>query len=406
MSKHLTPASVRANIPLPAANSQTPANINIGDQLTLTVSDLAFGGEGVCRYEDASNGTSFVIFVPFVIPGEQITLEITELKKQYARGKLIKVLTPSPERVKPRCKNFGICGGCQYQHIEYTAQLRYKHKQIKDIFQRLGGFPESTILPVLTNPSPWNYRNRIMIRSQWDKTIQGLHIGFVRCDCGLVVDVKECAIVEPEINKLIQHVFDNPPPRGGLKVVLRKEPDNWQVGKDSFFQNNFHMLPGMIQTLKDCVANSGVRYLFDVYCGVGFLGIELADQVESFVGIEIDKQAIISAKVNAENHGVKNGEFVTGSAEEILPQLIDRFPAKESCVVLDPPRRGCHPSILTLLKDIKPKQILYVSCHPATLARDLKQLCADGLYTLRQIQPMDMFSQTQHVECAADLRLN
>lgn len=140
MSKHLTPASVRANIPLPVENSKTPANLNVGDQLTLTVDDLAFGGEGVCRLatpgnEETGNAPEyFVIFVPFVIPGETITAEITEIKKQYARAKLLKVLTISPERVKPKCKHFTVCGGCQYQHIEYGAQLRYKHKQISDIF--------------------------------------------------------------------------------------------------------------------------------------------------------------------------------------------------------------------------------------------------------------------------------
>ncbi|MCK9316725.1 MAG: class I SAM-dependent RNA methyltransferase [Verrucomicrobia bacterium] len=399
MSKHLTPASVRANIPLPETATVPTGGINVGDELTLEVCDLAFGGEGVCRVEN------FVIFVPFTIPGEKITAQVTEVKRQYARAKLLKVLEVSPEREKPRCKYYGVCGGCQYQHIQYEAQLKYKHKQISDIFNRLGGFAESKILPVMPNPSPWNYRNRIMIRSQWNKHIQGLHIGFIEHDCGLVVDIEECAIVEPEINRLITHVRQNPPPRGGLKVVLRKEPENWQVGKDSFFQNNFHMLPGMIGALKDCLADSGVRYLYDIYCGVGFLGIELAAQVESFVGIEVDKQAINSARVNAERHGVTKGEFVVGSAEEVLPEYINRYPAGESCVILDPPRRGCHPSILTLLREIRPRQILYVSCHPATLARDLKNLCAEGLYELRQIQPMDMFSQTQHVECAADLRL-
>ncbi len=400
MSKHLTPASVRANIPLPESAEGPPGAVSVGEELTLEVCDLAFGGEGVCRVEN------FVIFVPFTIPGEKITAKVTEVKRQYARAKLLRVLEVSPERVKPRCKYFGVCGGCQYQHVQYEAQLKYKHKQISDIFSRLGGFAESKILPVMPNPSPWNYRNRIMIRSQWNKHIQGLHIGFIEHDCGLVVDIEECAIVEPEINRLITHVRQNPPPRGGLKVVLRKEPEDWQVGRDSFFQNNFHMLPGMVGALKDCLADSGVRYLYDIYCGVGFLGIELAGQVESFVGIEVDKQAIASARVNAERHGVTKGEFVLGSAEEVLPEYINRYPAGESCVILDPPRRGCHPSILTLLREIRPRQILYVSCHPATLARDLKNLCAEGLYEMRQIQPMDMFSQTQHVECAADLRLN
>ena len=132
MSKHLTPASIRANIPFPKSTSETGNTfLKIGDRLTLTVEDLAFGGEGVCRAQNPSYpDESFVVFVPFVIPGEKVVLEISDVKKQYARGKLLKVLDVSAERVKPRCKHFGICGGCQYQHISYESQLKYKQKQI------------------------------------------------------------------------------------------------------------------------------------------------------------------------------------------------------------------------------------------------------------------------------------
>jgi 23S rRNA (uracil1939-C5)-methyltransferase len=144
--------------------------------------------------------------------------------------------------------------------------------------------------------------------------------------------------------------------------------------------------------------------LIDAYCGVGFFGIELAGAVQSFVGIEIDKPGIQSARRNAQRRGITNGEFVLGTTEDLLPQIIKTFSARETTVILDPPRRGCDPSSLDQLRELRPAQIIHISCHPATLARDLKLLCKDGVYELRQVVPLDMFPQTQHVECVADLR--
>src|SRR5215470_8437135 len=218
-----------------------------GQKLTLTITDIAFGGEGVARADD------FVVFVPFVATGEEVEVEITEVKKQFGRAKLLRVLSPSPERVAPPCRYFGACGGCQYQHLRYETQLRIKHKQIVDLFQRVGGFDGQVIRPVVPCPQPYGYRNRIMIRSQWNKPEQRLNIGFVRQDCGLVEDIFECKIAEPAINEQIQKVRAHPPPKGGIKVVLRIPPENWEVPPDSFFQNNFFLLPKMVELVRDFV---------------------------------------------------------------------------------------------------------------------------------------------------------
>jgi 23S rRNA (uracil1939-C5)-methyltransferase len=142
----------------------------------------------------------------------------------------------------------------------------------------------------------------------------------------------------------------------------------------------------------------------DVYCGVGFFALELANLVESYAGIELDQPAIRAARRNAAARGRTNGEFVSGTAEEWLPPLLQRFPAHKTAVLLDPPRKGCAPSVIQLLRDVRPAQVLYVSCHPATLARDLNVLCRDGVFHLVNVTPLDMFPQTQHVECIADLR--
>ena len=377
----------------------TGPQIELRSRVTVTIVDIAFGGEGVARLDD------FVIFVPFVLVGEEVEAEVTELKKRFARARLIRVLRASPDRVQPLCQYFGECGGCQYQHMAYTVQLAVKHKQISDLFERVGGFSRAAINPVVPCPQPYHYRNRIMIRSQWDKFKQGLNIGFIRTDNRLVVDIEECKISEPEINRQIQHVRQNPPPKGGIKVVLRVPPTGWEVPRDSFFQNNFFLLPRLVEAVRECIRESKVEYLLDLYCGVGFFGIELSDLVKAFVGIELDKLAIGAARRNMATRGVQNGEFVDGRVEEALPNLLKKYPARQSAVIIDPPRTGAPTEALEMLRAVRPARIIYVSCHPATLARDLNILCQGGVYELMRLIPLDMFPQTQHVECVADVRL-
>jgi tRNA/tmRNA/rRNA uracil-C5-methylase (TrmA/RlmC/RlmD family) len=390
-------------------------SLKIGDNISLTIYDIAFGGEGVGRVDD------FVVFVPFVLTGETVAAEITEIKKNFARAKLLRMETPSPERVKPECRYFGACGGCQYQHAAYPAQLRLKHKQISDLFERVGKIPSDKIAPVIPCPQPYGYRNRIMIRSQWNKPEQKLNIGFVRADCGLVEDIEECKIAEPALNEQIRHVRAHPPPKGGIKVVLRVQPENWDVPPDSFFQNNFFLLPELVETIRGFLGapascrpvsskNAGgtpalpARHLIDLYCGVGFFGIELAAAVESFVGVEYDQRAVQAARKNAAARKISNGEFVAAKAEEVFVGVLKRFSPEATAVILDPPRKGCQPEILRLLRETRPAQVIYVSCHPATMARDLNILCGEGVFDLARVQPLDMFPQTQHVECVADLR--
>ena len=373
-------------------------SLKTGDKINLTIHDLAFGGDGVGRLGE------FVVFVPFVITGETIEAEITEVKKSYARAKLLRVLTPSPERVMPQCQYFGVCGGCQYQHLDYAAQLRIKHKQVADLFERIGKISPAVVAPVLGCPQPYGYRNRIMIRSQWNGPAKKLEIGFIRTDNKFVEDIVECKIAEPALNDEIKRVRANPPPKGGIKVVLRVQPEDWTVPRDSFFQNNFFLLPKLVATVREFLQAGQARHLIDLYCGVGFFGIAAASAVESFVGVEYDKLAIAAARENAASRKINNGEFIAAQVEDVLPGLLQKFKAEQTAVILDPPRKGCWPATLELLRQTQPAQVIYVSCHPATMARDLNILCADGVFELVRVQPLDMFPQTQHVECVADLR--
>lgn len=377
---------------------QTPPLIP-GEIIELEIEDVAFGGEGVGRV----NG--LVVFVPFVISGEKVRVEISEVKKNFARARLQQVLQPASDRVKAECRYFGECGGCQFQHISYPRQLEIKKKQVSDLFQRIGGFSPQVVLPVIPCPQPYGYRNRIMIRSQWDKLKQGLNIGFIRTDNRLVVDVEECKIASPLLNEKILEVRANPPPKGGIKVVLREMPEGWILPPDSFFQNNFVLLPHLISVVKERLKEAQTRFLIDAYCGVGFFSLETAAQMERFVGIELDARAVEAARKNAAQRNLINGEFRQGRTEEVLDSCLELSDSAQTTLILDPPRTGIDSSLLKMLEHKPVAQIIYVSCHPATLARDLNVLCQNGVFELKQVIPLDMFPQTQHIECVADLRL-
>ena len=372
----------------------------MGQRVTLQIEDIAFGGEGVGRVE------GFVVFVPLVIEGETVEATITEVKKNFARAELEKVVSPATTRVQPECQYFGDCGGCQYQHMSYEAQLEMKQKQVADLFERIGGFKGDKVAPVVACPQSYNYRNRILIRSQWNGKAKKLLVGFRKRNSHWVVEIDECKIAEPALNAQIPEVRANPPKRGGIKVNLRITPEDWIVPDHSFFQTNYFMLPRMVEAVRKVFQSSDSEYLIDTYCGVGFFAIELASLAKRYAGVEYDKGAIKAARENATQFGGDNGEFIEGRTEDLLPSLLAKFDAGKTSVILDPPRKGCAPAAMEQLREVRPAQVIYISCHPATLARDLNILCADGVYRLEQVIPIDMFPHTQHVECITDLRLN
>jgi len=377
--------------------AENSVSFNVGDRLEVEIADMAFGGDGVGKVD------GFVVFVPFVIVGELALVEITERKSDFARARLLQVTTPSPDRVDPKCQYFGECGGCQYQHIDYEAQGRIKLEQVRNLFARVGGFAPEVVGELIPCPAPYGYRNRIMIRRQWDKFQQKAIYGFLRAESRLVVDLERCEIAEEALNEQLQQVREDPPPRNMQKVVLRMMPDDWEMHRDSFFQNNFSLLPKLVETVRSRLADASTKYLVDAYCGIGFFSLSMADLVEGFVGIDIDKQCILPARENLASREIENGEFIQGKTEEHMDALLERFPAEDTTLILDPPRKGVHKEGLEMLANANPRQVIYVSCHPATLARDLKWLCEQG-YELKSVTTLDMFPQTQHVECVADLR--
>ncbi len=398
-SKHRTDSETNLLLDSDSTRPDAQSFLQPGDRISLRIDDIAFGGEGVGHHQ------GIVVFVPFVAIGENVELEVTEVKKSFARGRLLEIRDPSSERTTPRCPHFTACGGCQYQHLSYPVQLSTKRKQLIDLFKRIGGFANPPIEAPIPSPTPYGYRNRILVRTQYSKRTQRMSVGFLRHDNRLVVDVDHCHIAEPALNEQLQTVRQDPPRKNGIKFNLRMMPDDWVLPPDSFFQVNYHLLPEMVATVRRLLSDSGSTHLLDLYCGAGFFCLEVGDLVERFTGVEIDKKAIQAARENAIQRDRINGEFIASPAEEAIGQVIHQYEATQTSVILDPPRRGCALDLLHTLKTHRPHQIIYLSCHPATLCRDLAELCHRGPYQLVSVTPLDMFPQTKHVECACDLRI-
>lgn len=381
----------------------------------LEIDDITNLGAGVGRID------GWVVMVPYALGGERVRVRIFRNKKNYSEGDLVEVLRPSPERVEPKCSLYGICGGCQYQHLSYKAQLEWKRKQVCDLMQRIGGI-DFEVQP--THPSPKQYGYRSKLTPHYERPRgEDFPIGFVKVGRRTdLVDVPYCPIASDKINEALPcartalSARKTELKRGGT-LLLRDcnqgvVSDNnaivtENVGKISynftageFFQNNPFILEefvnyGVSQAL-------GSKYLVDAYCGVGMFALAAADKFEKVAGIEVSQKAIDCAKINAEKNGIENCKFYAGKAESIFAGVAQDFSGKETSVLIDPPRAGCDESFLKQLVEFSPEKIVYVSCGPDTQARDLAYLTSNG-YKLTRLQPFDLFPQTRHIENVATL---
>lgn len=400
----------------------------------LHLTDMAHGGDALGRYEGK------VIFVPYAIPGEEALVEIVEDKGSYARAQLIEILSPSPHRVAPPCPHFGPgkCGGCQWQHIAYQAQLEFKAAVVRDQLARIGHLPDVSVKWTIPSASPWHYRNHVQFAVSDDG-----QLGFVATNGRRVETIEVCYLLHPFLEELFAAldlelpglvrlslragvntgdqimIFethdDEPPvlesdlPVSCVLLLSDGTPVNlignnyitevvagrrFRISATSFFQVNTAAAEELVRVVSEYLAPTGDETLLDAYCGVGTFALSLADKVGYVIGIEEDAGAVAHARLNAAE--LADAEFIEGSVEAFLPQLDRRI----DLAVLDPPRQGCKPEALTALIELAPRRIVYVSCDPATLARDARRL-ADGGYQLVEVQPVDMFPQTYHIESVA-----
>jgi 23S rRNA (uracil1939-C5)-methyltransferase len=400
----------------------------------VTLEKPTYGGETMGRLPDGR-----AVFVSFGLPGEQVRVELTEDRKNFARGKILEVLKASSERIKPGCKHFGKCGGCHYQNLSYEKQLQIKTEILRDQLQRIGKIENPPVLQIVPSPLAWNYRNHV----QFHLTAEG-KVGFINAKGNSTLPIEECHLPEAGINAFwhqLQFESNKDVERVSLRagwdeelmVVLESESpeppeleieadvsvvhlfdehavviagqDNLMfniLGKDfrvsaaSFFQVNTKMAEEMVEHLMTRLLGhvSLSVTLLDVYCGVGLFSKFLAAKCQTVIGIETSESACEDFVVNLDEFD--NVELYEGTAEEVLPGLAGRLDSS-TCVLVDPPRTGIEKHALDAILSIKPQIIAYVSCDPSTLARDAARLIYGG-YRLVEVTPFDLFPQTYHIE--------
>ena len=388
------------------------------EEVELKIDHLANLGMGVGRV----NG--WVVMVPFVIPGELVKVRIYRNHSQYSEGDLLEILESSKYRVSPKCSLFESCGGCQYQHIDYGKQLKIKTQQVKELLEKNGGiqFPVSL---AKSSKQVFGYRSKITPHYNRPNKNGDQPIGFLkygrRHD---IVDVKQCVIATDAINESLPEMREKAVLEGGKKrrqrggtLLLRDTLEGvvnnpkaivsekvgeltFQFKAGEFFQNNPYILPDLVEFVKFHASGNGIKHLVDTYCGVGLFALSLSQVFELVVGVEISEAAIQLAKVNAQIYDINNVRFQIGKAEAIFQHI--KFSGENTSVIIDPPRKGCDLAFIEQLLDFNPQKIIYVSCDPATQARDLNYF-VENAYKLTEVQPFDLFPHTRHIESVAIL---
>lgn len=345
--------------------------------IQLTISDVAFGGSGVARHE------GMVVFVPFTAPGETVTARIVRRKKNFAEAELITVENPSPERVEPRCPYFGRCGGCSYQHISYPEQLRIKAGQVEQTLLRVGRLAEVPMQTIIGSPAEYEYRNRIRVH------VAGGVAGFFAQGVHALIDVEQCPIAAPEVNRALFKLRRSSVEEGDYSLRAR--------GGGPFFEQTNPAVAGLLVDLVERSVRRTQALLLDAYCGAGLFARRLAPLFEKVVGIEENEHAVELARRGAAPHE----HYIAGDVAEHLGDVLSAHDASRATVVLDPPATGITPRVADLLLGGCPSEIVYVSCNPATLGRDLAAL--SSAYRVTAVTPVDMFPQTAEIEAVAHL---
>ena len=389
-------------------------------EVEFIVERLTNLGKGVGRVD------GWVVMVPFVAPGELVKVRVFRNFKNYSDADLIEVVKSSPDRVDPRCPLYTNCGGCQYQHLSYKRQLIVKTRHVEELMQKLGeiDFPVNL---AHGSPREYNYRTKITPHYNRPKNDGSQPVGFLKYGRrDRIIDVKNCSIASDAINAALPLARDNIRRSSGKKrrqrggtLLMRdviegvvydpRQIVSERVGKitfqfkaGEFFQNNPFILPQLVEYVAAEASSEGARYLIDAFCGVGLFSLSTASYFEEVAGVEISEQAVRWAQVNCTISDIKNVRFVIGKAEDIFEGL--KFPAGETALVIDPPRKGCDECFRRQLMQFSPKRVIYVSCDPATQARDLKDFIKGG-YKITQIQPFDLFPHTRHIESVVSLSL-
>ena len=380
---------------------------------TVRIERIVAGGRGLARLPDGK-----ALMAAFAAPGELVEVEVERIHPDYVEGVVANVLEPSRTRAEPECSLFGKCGGCQLQHLEYPAQLAAKEGVVREQLARIGGLADAPVNPVVGADDPWGYRNHM----RFSTGRKFGDAGFIHRRGRGLLTVKKCPIADPWVNSILPRIQGQV--RGIHQVQLRRNAATestlvapalealpgesgqdhyteelagrrFQVSASSFFQVNSAQAERLVDLVGNELPRRG-RLLVDAYAGVGTFAAIFAERFERIIAIEESPAALRDAEVNLD--GVGNVEFRRAKVEELLPALAE----EPDVVLLDPPRVGCAPEVLDALVALAPPTVVYVSCNPTTLARDLRRLTGEG-YTLEACTPIDMFPQTAHIECVSRL---
>jgi 23S rRNA (uracil1939-C5)-methyltransferase len=455
----------------------------------VTILDAGSEGKAVARVDNR------VVFVPFVVPGDVVDIQITKKKKSYQEGKAIRFHTLSEKRAEPFCSHFGLCGGCRWQHMSYEAQLFYKQKQVEDSLRRIGKIENPLIHPIVPSPRITHYRNKLeytFSNRRWftqpkpecgegspDRNALGFHMPAM---FDRVLDIEQCHLQEDPSNAIrlfirhyavqngltfydvlrwegfLRNLLIRNTSTGELMVILVVRDDQrevitglldalyaafpqitslyfvvnpkkndvihdlpmnlykgspfitevmepfreggkgltFRIGPVSFFQTNPYQAVNLYRGVAAMAGLTGNETVYDLYTGTGTIGLYIAPYAREIIGIESVAAAVEDAEKNAGANGILNAHFFAGEVEQILTPEFMKNHGHPDLIITDPPRTGMHGKVIRAILDAAPAKIIYVSCNPATQARDL-QLLAEG-YTIVESRPFDMFPQTHHVE--------
>jgi tRNA/tmRNA/rRNA uracil-C5-methylase (TrmA/RlmC/RlmD family) len=342
----------------------------------LKIEDIAFGGKGVAR----ENGKA--VFIPFTIDAETVLAEIVREKRKFAEGEVVEIQERSPYRVAPECPYFGRCGGCTYQHINYEHQLAIKWRQVRDVLQRIGRLADVPMRPIIPSPLAYHYRNRITVH------VQDGVIGFFRRDSHRLIDIEGCPIAVDEVNRALAQLRASRPRDG--HYTLRADTSGHRV----FSQANDAVANALLDLISTLVP-AAQELLIDAYCGAGFFAKRLLDKFERVIGIDWDRFAIQAAQETA----TAKETYVAGDIDTELRRI--EVANQKTTVIVDPPATGLSAAARQAIIDLAPGTLIYVSCNPPTLARDLAELRQK--FTIESVTPLDMFPQTAEIEVAVHL---
>jgi tRNA/tmRNA/rRNA uracil-C5-methylase (TrmA/RlmC/RlmD family) len=355
----------------------------------LGIEDVAFGGKGVAREQGKA------VFIPYTIEGELVSAEIVREKKQFAEADLVEVKESSPNRVAPQCPYFGRCGGCVYQHIDYEHQLAIKWRQVCDALQRIGKLKDVPMRPIVPSPRQYAYRNRITVHAQ-----DGV-IGFFRRDSHRLIDIECCPISREEVNRALADLREQKHLRDGHYTLrTASEPRVFSQINDEVAQALRDLIVDLVPPNQDL--------LIDAYCGAGFFAKALLDKFVRVIGIDWDQFAIAAAKENAR----EKETYIAGDVEDVKAAMSAAFASGDvqsqalgtsaaTTMIIDPPATGLTEGVRKAIVDLAPETLIYVSCNPPTLARDLKEL--QHKFAINSVTPLDMFPQTAEIEVVVPL---